>query len=195
MTPHPCLYQSLSGLSLAYLGEWHQPCHSQWWTTFSDQQPTVYIRPLMTRAWLVHGHGTICLLPSWEKTICTVQRFQFYSIIFVMWSNRSSFFCTRQTYLDSLKEWICIHIFMRTTHRSMDSVLLMKLLLFSSAPPLLSPKHQSGWRWTACNWTLQSLNSCGVRRLASRIVCPTLHSTSVVISYNQWDVFETSGFS
>ena len=34
-------------------------------------------------------------------------------------SDRSSSFCTRQTYLDSLKEWICIHIFMRTTHRSM----------------------------------------------------------------------------
>ena len=110
-------------------------------------------------------------------------------------SDQSSSFCTRQTYLDSLKEWICIHIFMRMTHRSMDSALLMKLLLFSSAPSLVSPKHQSGWRWTACNWSLQSLNSCGVRHLASRIVYLTLHSTLAVISYNQCDVFETSEFS
>jgi len=88
--------------------------------------------------------------------------------------DRSSSFCTRQTYMDSSNVAIFVHTCTRTTHRFADYLLLMKSLLFSSASQPVSPKHRNGWRWTACSWTL---NSCGVRHLANRIVYPTFLST------------------
>ena len=69
---------------------WHPRCPWSWWLRRIDAAWSfsgVYGRPhyFVTSTsdnlryhW--HCAGLVCLLPSWEKTICTVQRFQFYSI-------------------------------------------------------------------------------------------------------------------
>jgi len=69
---------------------------------------------------------------------------------------RYCFFCTRQTSLDSN----CIPTSTRTTLRLVVSVLLPRPHTTNSASQPVSTVCLSGYKRTACSWTLLKLNSC-----------------------------------